>query len=90
MAGAVVEIEACLPQNCRARVSSCAPVVPSGKIARAIAMWPRSTRVKRSRISSVGVPIAIVRVTSVVPSWYCAPESISSRSPGEIRRLLFG
>ena len=50
--------------------------------ARASAMWPFSTRVKRSRISSVGSPIAMVRVTSVVPSSYCAPESTSSNSPG--------
>src|SRR4029079_14615020 len=75
-------------RNCRASVSICAPVVPSGNTARAIAIWPRSTRVKRSRISSVGSPIAMVRVTSVVPSSYCAPESISSRSPGTMRRLL--
>ena len=37
-------------------------------------MWPFNTRVKRSRISGSGVPIATVRVTSVVPSRYCAPE----------------
>jgi len=54
-----------------------------------MAMWPRSTRVKRSRISAVGSPMAMVRVTSVVPSSYCAPESISSRSPGAMRRLDF-
>ena len=67
-----------------ARVS-CAPVVPSRKIARAIAMCPRGTRVKRSRISSDGVPIAIVRVTSVVPSSYCAAgidqQEVAGRNP---------
>jgi hypothetical protein len=31
-------------------------------------MWPFSTCVKRVRISGVGVPTAIVRVMSVVPS----------------------
>ena len=62
----------------RASESSCAPVVPSGKRARAIAMWPFSTRVKRSRISPVGSPIAMVRVMSVVPSTYWAPELIRS------------
>jgi Xaa-Pro aminopeptidase len=36
-----------------------------------MAMWPFSTRVKRSRIASVGVPMATVRVMSVVPSAYC-------------------
>ena len=46
----------------------------------AIAIWPFSTRVKRSRISSVGWPIAppemkTVGVMSVVPSGYCPPES---------------
>ena len=40
----------------RAKLSSCAPVMPSGNTARAMAMWPLSTRVKRSRISSVGSP----------------------------------
>ena len=43
--------------------------------ARAIAIWPLSTRVKRSRISSPGAPTATVRVMSVVPSGYWAPES---------------
>ena len=36
----------------RASGSSCAPVVPSGKPRVAMAMWPLSTRVKRSRISA--------------------------------------
>ena len=64
----------------RASVSSCAPVVPFGKRAVAIAIWPFSTRVKRSRKRSSrargGVPIGTVRVMSVVPSRYCPPESI--------------
>ncbi len=47
-------------------------MVPSGKRAVASAIWPLSTRVKRSRISGVGVPTMTVRVTSVVPSGYCA------------------
>ena len=49
-------------------------------------MWPFSTRVKRSRISRVGVPTAIVRVMSVVPSSYCAPLSIR-KMPRPIARL---
>jgi hypothetical protein len=39
-------------------------------------MWPFNTRVKRSFISAVGVPMTMVRVTSVVPSRYWPPESI--------------
>ena len=35
----------------RASASICAPFVPGGKTARATAMWPFSTRVKRSRMS---------------------------------------
>ena len=35
-------------RNCRANESSCAPVVPSGNTARAMAIWPLSTRVKLS------------------------------------------
>ena len=70
VAGAVVEVEARLPERGRASVSSCAPVAPTGKRAVAMAMWPLSTRVKRSRISAVGVPMATVRVMSVVPSRY--------------------
>ena len=59
VAGAVVEIERRPPTaNWRAKESSCAPVVPSGNTARAIAIWPLSTRVKRSRISAVGSPTA--------------------------------
>ena len=82
VAGAVVEVEPGLPQRVRASGSSCAPVVPSGKTAVAMAIWPLSTRVKRSRISSLGVPIATVRVMSVVPSSYCAPESMrNNRRP---------
>jgi hypothetical protein len=33
------------------------------------------TRVKQARSQAVGVPKCSVRVTSVVPSTYCAPES---------------
>ena len=49
-----------------------------------MAMWPLSTRVKRSRISAVGSPTMTVRVMSVVPSWYWPPESIRNSSPGAI------
>ena len=51
------------------------PRVPLGKRAVAMAMWPLSTSVKRSCISRVGLPMATVRVMSVVPSRYWAPES---------------
>ena len=55
VAGAVVEIEPGLPERlARASASSCAPDVPFGNTARAMAMWPFSTRVKRSRISPLG------------------------------------
>ena len=88
VAGAVVEIEPGLPQRRARKGSSCAPLVPSGNTARAIAIWPLSTRVKRSRISSVGVADATVRVMSVVPSSYCAPESIRNISSGAIAALV--
>ena len=70
----------------RARTSICAPLVPFGKTARAMAIWPFSTRVKRSRIKLVGRPTARVRVMSVVPSSYCAPLSIRNM-PRSILRL---
>ena len=71
MAGAVVVVEAGAPRAAtRASASSAEPVVPAGKRTRASARWPFSTRVKRSRISGVGSPMATVRVTSVVPSRY--------------------
>ena len=64
------------------------PMVPSGKRAVASAIWPFSTRVKRSFISAVAVPTMMVRVTSVVPSGYCAPESSRKISSRLILRLL--
>jgi len=72
----------------RASGSSWAPLVLCGNTALAMAMWPFSTRVKRSRISSLGVPTTTVRVMSVVPSSYCAPESMRNSSPGTIARLV--
>ena len=75
VAGAVVVIEPRLPQRAAREGVELAPVVPFGKRAVASAIWPLSTRVKRSRISALGAPMAIVRVMSVVPSRYCAPES---------------
>ena len=56
VAGAVGVIEPGLPQmaggrSCRAGCRAC----PWGRRARASAIWPLSTRVKRSRISAVGV-----------------------------------
>ena len=65
-----------------------APVVPAGKRIRARAIWPFGTRVKRWRISADGAPTATVRVTSVVPSRYWAPESTSTSWPGSSLRLV--
>jgi hypothetical protein len=54
-----------------------------------MAMWPLSTSVNFSRTpASFGAPTATVRVTSVVPSSYWAPESIRKMSPAAMRRLL--
>ena len=89
MAGAMIEIDAGRPQRLRgANESSCAPVVPSGNTAVAIAIWPLSTRVKRARISALGSPSAMVRVMSVVPSSYWPPESIRNSSSVPSRRLV--
>ena len=43
-----------------------------------MAIWPFSTRVKRSvsRAGGVSGPVQMVRVTSVVPQENCAPLSI--------------
>jgi hypothetical protein len=70
MAGAVVEVEPCAPQELACKGIELCAGRPSGKTARAMAIWPLSTRVKRSRISAVGSPTATVRVMSVVPSSY--------------------
>ena len=48
---------------------------------------PFSTRVKRSFISAVGSPTITVRVMSVVPSMYCAPESMRKISSGPSLRF---
>lgn len=68
-----------------------AAFVPSGNTAVASAMWPFNTRVKRSRTSaggSSGPAIQTVRVTSVVPSGYCPPESSRKTLPGSSGRLV--
>ena len=76
VARAVVVVQAGVPERGAGEgVELASPVVPFGKRAMASAMWPRRTRVNRSRCSAVGGPMATVRVTSVVPSRYCAPES---------------
>ena len=51
-------------------------------------MWPFRTSVKRSCISRVGLPMATVRVMSVVPSRYWPPESTRNSSPGLSLRLV--
>lgn len=75
MPGAMAVIRPTSHKGRRAKLSSWAPVVPSGKIAVAMAIWPLRTRVKRSFISSLASPTGITRVTSVVPSAYWPPES---------------
>ena len=87
VAGAMVEIEAGAPQRgAREARRSARRSFPAGKTARATAMWPFSTRVKRSRMCGVGRPTAIVRVMSVVPSSYWAPLSMR-KMPRSIFRL---
>ena len=54
MAGAMVEVEARLPQCWRASTSSCGPSCPSGKRITERPIMPFSTRVKRSFISARG------------------------------------
>ena len=56
----------------------------------ASAMWPFITRVKSCFSCAVGVPMAIVRVMSVVPVRYCAPESMSSSPWGSTVELDSG
>ena len=58
--------------------SICVPQVPSGNGVVARAMLAFSTQVYACLISSVTGPRAMVRVMSVVPQVYCAPESMSS------------
>ena len=72
-------VRPCRHNACRANISTCAPVAPCGNCAVASAIWDCKTRVKSSFCRAVGGESAIVRVMSVVPSRYCAPESTSSR-----------
>src|SRR6185437_11628632 len=62
----------------RASASSCWPDVPRGNFARDNAITPLSTSVTSRRCSGVVSPSAHMRVMSVVPPRYCAPESINS------------
>ena len=78
VAGAVRVIDARFPQELpRQRVELRAGRALAGRSAWRGAMWPLSTRVKRSFTSAGGSPgpIHTVRVMSVVPSGYCPPES---------------
>ena len=80
VAGAVIEIEPGLPEKLpRERIELGAGGAVRETPRAAMAMWPLSTRVKWSRISALGVPTATVRVMSVVPSSYCAPESMQKQ-----------
>ena len=89
VAGAMIEIETRIPERLAGeRVSICAPLVPFGNTIVAMAMWPFRTRVKRSFISGVGSPTMTVRVMSVVPSSYCAPESTRKIWLSSSSRLL--
>ena len=83
---AVVEIEPRSPQRGARQGVDLRAARSDGKTARAIAMWPLSTRVNRSRMSALGCPTAIVRVMSVVPSSYCPPLSMR-KMPRAILRL---
>ena len=71
----------------RANASIAQPGVPSGHTAVSTAMCPCSTRVYASTTRAGAAPPAatshtcVVRVTSVVPSSYCPPESSSSVVP---------
>ena len=75
MAGAVVVVEARLPQRPPGEGVDLDAVSAGRKTQRGDGDVPLSTRVKRSRISGLGAPIGTVRVMSVVPSRYWAPES---------------
>src|SRR3546814_15970068 len=77
-----------LPDDLPITASSWLPVVSLGKRARASAMCPFSTSVKRRRISALGSPKAIVRVTSVVTSGYWPPESRRNSSHWQSAQLL--
>ena len=55
------------------------PRVPTGKRIVDMAIMPFRTRVNLRRRSASTEPMATVRVMSVVPSRYCAPESIRAR-----------
>ena len=81
VAGAVEIVEAFVPQEVAGEDVELVAVVPAGKMAEPRAMWPFMTRVKSRFCWGVGVPVAMVRVRSVVPSGYWAPESMSSRLP---------
>ena len=66
----------------RASGSSSQPREPFGKRAVLMAIMPFSTSVKKRFCSSGTAPIATVRVMSVVPLIYCAPESMRNSVPG--------
>ena len=68
VAGTMGKVAAGLPQRTAGKTVQLRAARPLGKVAVAMAIWPCSTRVKRSIISAVGCPIGTVRVMSVVPS----------------------
>ena len=63
---------------------------PLGKRATLMAIMPFRTSVKKRRCSSGTVPIATVRVMSVVPLIYCPPESIRNMVPSAIGQVALG
>lgn len=63
-------------------------MTPLGKTAESRAMLPLSTRVYIRFSFSVGLPKWSVRVVSVVPSRYCAPESQRYMALGSIIEQL--
>ncbi len=74
---AMVEIETALPERlAREGIELRTADALREDAASEMAIMPLSTRVKRSVISALGLPTAMVRVMSVVPSTYWPPESI--------------
>ena len=68
VAGAVIVVEARLPQGGARQHVELAAAGALGKADGEMPIMPLSTRVKRSCISAVGLPMMTVRVMSVVPS----------------------
>ena len=77
VAGAVIVVQSDLPERSACEGVEMGTTDPRGNTRVAMAIWPFNTRVACSRTSWGGTsgPVQSVRVMSVVPSRYCAPES---------------